>query len=268
MYLADYHVHTSFSNDCNIDIEDIIYNAIKKNMKEIAITDHVDIDYPKSTEEDYFDFDEYFYTIKKLRDYYKNKIDIIFGVELGLQTHIKADINKFVNKYPLDFIIGSIHTVDYLELHNGDFFIGKKQKESYLRYFEIVLENVKNFDEYDVVGHLDYIIRYGNYEKKQLRYNDYSDIIDEILKIIITKDKGIEVNTSGYKYNLNVTHPQYDIVKRYKELGGKIITIGSDSHHYKTLCSNFDIAYDLIKEVGFKEITLFRNRKPLFKKIL
>ncbi|RKD34419.1 histidinol-phosphatase HisJ family protein [Thermohalobacter berrensis] len=264
MYIADYHIHSHFSGDCNTPMEDIVKHAVNLELKEIAFTDHVDFDYPSPDPNFEIDFDDYLEKFNEIKDKYNHKINIILGIEVGLQPHISDKIKKLVNKYPFAFVIGSIHAADRMDLYNGDFFRGKSQKNAYLRYFENVLENIKIHDEFDVLGHIDYIIRYGNYETKKLSYNDYTDIVDTILKSLITKGKGLELNTSGYRYKLDQTHPQFSILKRYKELGGSIITIGSDSHIVEDICSHFKKAYNLLERAGFNKITLFRNRTPIF----
>ncbi len=151
---------------------------------------------------------------------------------------------------------------------DSGFFEGYTRKEAYLRYFEEVLQNIKLYDnEFDVYGHLDYVVRYGGYAEKRIDYQEFREILDEILIQLIKKDKGIEINTSGIRYGLGNPHPNIDIVKRYKELGGKIITIGSDAHKVEDFAKDFDIAYDLLKEAGFDEIAIFHHRKPDFIKI-
>lgn len=264
MYIADYHVHTDFSGDCTTPMEDVVKQAISLGLKEIALTDHVDYDFPVPEFTFVINYDEYLITFNKIKEKYQDYIDLLLGVEIGFQAHVKEDIEKLCAKYPFDFVICSTHAADNLDLYNGDFFEGKNQKYAYLRYFENVLENVKNFNNYDVYGHIDYITRYGGYENKSLSYYDYKDIIDSILKTLIHNNCGIEINTSGYRYGLNQMHPQLSILKRYKELGGEIITVGSDSHIPNDLCSNFNLAYDALKNVGFKHITTFKNRKPKF----
>ncbi|NLK21649.1 MAG: histidinol-phosphatase HisJ family protein [Epulopiscium sp.] len=267
MFYADYHVHTSFSSDCHEEMENQIKKGIDSGLKEIALTDHVDFDYPDTEFPFMIDYDEYMKAFSFLKDKYKNKINLILGVELGFQPHIIKDLEEFINRYPFDFVICSMHVCDRLDLYNGDFFKGKEQKNAYLRYFECVLDNVKNFTNYDVYGHIDYINRYGNFSNKHLSPEDYMDIIDTILKNIIASEKGIELNTSGYRYDLGHANPQFPILKRYKELGGKIVTIGSDAHHSQDICSNFTHAYEILKESGFTEFALFSNRKPHFMKL-
>ncbi len=264
--ITDHHVHSEFSGDCNTPIDDVVKRAIKLGLKEVMFTDHQDFDYPSNEICFELNIEEYVEKIKKLREKYK-EIDILMGIEIGYQPNLNDKINNLLNSHPFDFVICSIHAWNGIELDTGDLFKGKTQEEGYREYFENLKYCVENFDNCDVYGHLDFIVRYGNFENKTLRYEDYKDIIDEILKIIINNGKGIEVNTSGLRYNLNTMHPNKDILKRYLELGGRIITIGSDAHFAEDLCSDFDKAIKELKEIGFKEITTFKNRKPSFIKI-
>ncbi|NLP45498.1 MAG: histidinol-phosphatase HisJ family protein [Epulopiscium sp.] len=264
MFFADYHSHTYFSSDSNASMEDMIQTGINLGLKQLAFTDHVDFDYPNSDYTFEIDYNEYLKQFKQYKLKYKNKIDLIFGVEIGLQPHLQEKISDFITHYPFDFIIGSSHVVHKLDLYNGDFFQGKEQKNAYLQYFEEVLKNIHIFNDFQVYGHLDYIIRYGNYKNPVLSYEDYQNIIDEILKNLIHKGQGIELNTSGYRYGLNQFHPQTSILKSYKQLGGEIITVGSDAHYPQDLCANFKEAYEILKEIGFSYITIFKNQKPDF----
>lgn len=267
--IPDYHVHTEFSGDCNTPAEELVSRAIELGLKEVIFTDHVDFDYPSNKILFEINFEEYIKKIESLRDYYK-KIDILMGIEIGYQPHLphlNDRYNKLLNKHPFDFIICSMHAFEGVELDKGDLFRENSQQEGYRIYFENLKKTVENFDNCDVYGHLDFVVRYGNFKNKILRYEDYKDIIDEILTIIINKGKGIELNTSGLRYKLNSMHPNRQILKRYYELGGRIITVGSDAHIPQDLCADFDKAIKELKEIGFKEITTFKNRKPSFIKI-
>lgn len=266
-FYADYHVHTSFSGDCNSTMEQMIKKALKLGLKEIAFTDHVDYDYPDPSFEA-IDYDIYIKHFEQFKKEYQTKINLVLGVEIGYQPHVKNSIEKLLKNYPFDFVICSTHMADRLDFYTGDFFQDKKQDEAYLRYFENVLETVDQFANFDVYGHLDFIVRYGSFPEKTLCYADFRDIIDEILKKIIANGSGIEINTSGYRYKLNQLHPQAEIFKRYHELGGEIITIGSDAHNTEDICSHFTTAYKLLKELDIKYIATYRNRKTHMIKIL
>lgn len=269
MLFADYHTHSNFSEDSDELMEEMVKSAIKLGLKELAITDHLDYDYADPEFNFFLDINAYAESFEKLRNKYKTEIHLLSGVEIGLQPHLKEKNINFAKNYDFDFIIASTHTTDRKDLYNGDFFKGKSQKQAYLRYFEDVLENIVIHKElnFNVYGHLDYVNRYGNFSNKVLDYMDFKNIIDEILKTLIEHGKGIELNTSGFRYGLNQSHPQEKILKRYKELGGEILTVGSDAHKASDISADFDKAYEIIKSAGFNYITLFEKQKPRFEKI-
>lgn len=260
MFKADYHIHTNYSSDSDAEMEEMILSAVSKNFDEIAITDHVDY-HEKYAPPHY---DDLITKFNILKEQYKSKINMVLGVEIGLENSIADIINDFIGSYRFDFIIGSSHGVCKKDLYFDNFFEGMDKKTSYTLYFTEMLKNINAIDNFCVYGHIDFISRYGIYADNSLKYVDYAEIIEEILKTLINKNKGIEINTSGYRYKLNQTYPQYEILKRYKELGGEIITIGSDAHTPDYIGDHFDVAYDMLEKAGFKYISRFENLKPLF----
>lgn len=262
MYLTDYHIHTSFSEDSDAPMEEMILSAIDKGLDEIAFTDHVDFD-PRYTHPDYNLYIPY---LEELKHKYKNNITIKLGIEVGLEN-TKADlVNTITSSFPFDFIIGSSHAVKGYDLYfdQKEYFSERTKQEAYSTYFEEMLLNVKTCTDFNVYGHLDFVSRYGMYEDNAVEYMEFAPLIDAVLKEIITRGKGIEVNTSGYRYGIDGCYPDIEILKRYKQLGGEIITAGSDAHYTKDVAANINDAYDLIQAAGFKHITVFKGRKPEF----
>jgi len=267
MISSDYHIHTLFSPDSSENIEDIIKTAISLNFKEIAITDHVDFLYPGLEFQHDIDIAKYVSIIEELAQLYKDKIKVRLGLELGLRPDVKDKSTDITLAHNFDFIIGSTHDYFGQDWYYPEVYKTKSKKEIYNLYFEHMLDIVNTCDCFDVLGHIDYIERYARYEDKTLRYSDYADIIDTILQKAIQKGKGIEINSSGYAYGLNHPHPQKEIIQKYVELGGEIITIGSDSHTKARIGANFDIIYDMIQSIGIKYLANFEKRKPIFYKI-
>lgn len=265
MYLYDCHTHTKFSYDGTFEMSEMIESAINKNLSEIYFTEHLDCGDCYEP----LDFDSYSKTVLKLKNDYKYKIKIKFGVEFGLQPELDSYFKSISEMYDFDLIIGSTHMVEKMDLyyHKQDFFKELSQMNAYLRYFEEVLKSINECAEFDVYGHLDYVIRYGDFEDKRLEYKTFQEILDEILTTLIKKGKGIEINTSGYRYGLGCSHPNFEIIKRYKELNGQILTVGSDAHSPEHIFYEFPNVFNLLKELGFKYITTFNNRKPEFIKI-
>ena len=264
--LSDYHIHSHFSSDSEEKLENIANTALSLGMSSICLTDHMDYDYPISPDEPdmtfFLDIPEYAKALGALRMQYAGRLDIRTGIELGIQPHIADENYKISKSHPFDFIIASTHIVGKKEPFYPSFWDGQNIDDCLAEYFSDMLDSLKKFDNYDVCGHLDYIIRYIPDKSFAFSYKDYSDIIDEILCEIISKDKGIEINTAGYRYSLNSPNPCTDIIKRYKELGGKIITVGSDAHFAKDVGSGFDKARNVLLACGFDSYYTFKERTP------
>lgn len=264
---ADVHMHCGFSNDSETRPEDMVESAIAKGLSVICFTDHYDkknnLDWG---DEAIFDVESYFQKMIELQEEYRDQIDIRIGAEIGMQPYLAEYYQDFMAQHPFDFVIGSVHSV--LEHDVAlDFFQKHSDPEGYKIYFEEMLQDVQKIKSYDVLGHLDYIVRYSNQGSKGFDLNDYMDIIEEILKQVIVHGKGIEMNMSGLKYGLGAPHPQPEIIKRYRELGGEIITVGADGHIPEHIAYDYHLADDILKSCGFKYYTEFKGRKPLFVKI-
>ncbi|NMM65581.1 histidinol phosphate phosphatase [Clostridium sp. P21] len=255
--MFDTHIHTKFSSDSKMKIEDAIKCAKNKNISMI-ITEHMDLKFPK---DGMFCFDvaEYF------KEYYKYRADdLLLGVEIGMKEDCVEESGKVIKNNPFDYIIGSVHLVNNLDIYYEEYYKGKSKKEAYEKYFISMLEAIKNYDFIDSMGHIDYISRYAKYEDKEIYYEEYSDIIDEILKVLIRTDKCIELNTRRLN-NENAVKNIIPIYKRFKELGGNNITIGSDAHNIEAIGSNFNVAKD-IAELCKLRIVYFKNRKRKYDK--
>lgn len=278
MIQADMHMHTWFSTDSEACPCDMADEAVRKGLKTICFTDHFDKDDLEWGEEGIFDVDAYFVKMQKLQEEYAGKLNIRIGIELGLRTYLKDYYEELTKKYPFDFVIGSVHNVPYKKDAEGNIlytdpaaeklFTDRTDKEAYRLMMETTLENVRTSDCFQTLGHLDYVVRYGKSREKEYSYTDYADIIDEILKLLIEKEKGLEVNSAGLKYGLPFAHPHPDVLKRYRELGGEIITIGADAHKPEHIAYDFAKAEEILKSCGFKYYTEFFEQKPVFKQLI
>lgn len=278
MIQADMHMHTWFSTDSEACPRDMADEAVRKGLKTICFTDHFDKDDLEWGEEGIFDVDAYFVEMQKLQEEYAGKLNIRIGIELGLRTYLKDYYEELTKKYPFDFVIGSVHNVPYKKDAEGNIlytdpaaeklFTDRTDKEAYRLMMETTLENVRTSDCFQTLGHLDYVVRYGKSREKEYSYTDYEDIIDEILKLLIEKEKGLEVNSAGLKYGLPFAHPHPDVLKHYRELGGEIITIGADAHKPEHIAYDFAKAEEILKSCGFKYYTEFFEQKPVFKQLI
>ncbi len=267
MIISDCHTHTDFSADCHASAESMVEKAIELGLSYLTITDHMDPDMESDGLIFAFDLKKYFTKLQELRERYHNKITLLTGIELGLQPHISADLKEILNAGHYDFVIGSGHVADRVDPYLPQYWTDKTEYSGVMRYFEHLLESIQSYDDFDTLGHLDYIVRYAPTKTENYSYQMYREIIDEILKTIISKNIGLELNTAGLKYGLGFAHPHTDILKRYKELGGEIITIGSDGHRPEHLAYDFSKVPAILNECGFKYYTLFKIRKPEFIKL-
>lgn len=265
--MFDYHVHTSFSSDCHVSMSEMIKSAIKKGIKEIAITDHIDYEYPDMNFEFNLDFNEYHKALNVFKEEYKDKIKIVKGLEIGLQQHIIKTCEDTVHAYPYDFVICSLHTAEKKDLHNGDYFKEKPSEQAYKDYYTYMYHCLKYYKSYSVIGHLNLIDRYKKYINNTVKYETYWDIIQEILKLIIDDGKGIEINTSCFRYGMKELTPTLEMLKLYREMSGEIITVGSDAHTPDYIGYKFEHIYDLLEAIGFKYIATFDNMKAKFIKL-
>ncbi len=278
---ADYHVHTEFSDDSVYPMEDVVKDAIAMELDELCFTDHVDYgiknDWDDGTEIKYrsgipgepenepimnVNYPVYYETYKRLQKEYGDKISLKLGMEFGMQAHTIEKYEKLFARYPFDFIILSVHQVEDKEFWTQDFQRGRTQKEYNERYYEELLYLVQNYHHYSVLGHMDLIVRYdkeGIYPFEKLK-----PILTEILKIVIADGKGIEVNTSSHRYGLKDLTPSRDILRLYRELGGRIITIGSDSHKKEHLGAYIEETKQELKSLGYKEYCTFDKMKPIY----
>lgn len=271
---ADYHVHTEYSDDSIYPMEDVVKDAIRIGLNEICITDHVDygikVDWDSGKEIRYrhgepfanVDYPRYMEQIKYLQCVYGDKITIKMGLEFGVQTHTIPQYETLFHRYPFDFIILSIHQVENKEFWTQDFQQGRTQQEYNERYYEEMLSVVKTYKDYSVLGHMDLIKRY---DKAGLYpFDKIKPMIEEILKIVIADGKGIEVNTSSHRYGLTDSMPSVEILRLYKELGGCIVTIGTDSHAPAHLGTYIGEAKDMLKALGFQSFCTYEKMQPIY----
>ena len=281
----DYHLHTEFSDDSNELMEDQIERAIEMGFDEICFTDHVDYGIKKDWDEGDIqyrggdgigtavdelspianvDYPAYFDKLHRMKEVYSDRITLKQGLEFGIQTITIDKFEKLFSRYEqeLDFVLLSMHQIDNKELWTQDFQRNYCQKDYNELYYKEIYDVMKSYDHYSVLAHLDLIVRYDLNGRYPFRLVE--DQIAEILKLAIRNGKGIEINTSSWHYGLDDTMPSRDLLKLYHDLGGRIITIGSDAHTTKYVGDHYEDAADLLKEIGFKEITTFDRMTPIF----
>ena len=263
---TDTHNHTChFSSDAKMSAKKLIDTCKERKMNGVAVTEHYEGDYPHDIgESQIFDIPSYFETFKSWEEY-ADGFPIYKGIELGYQKHLNGFYDDMIAKYPFDCVIMSDHLFDGKDPY---FFRDCYEKDMitvYRQYIEEMADMVEKCNNFDIVGHYDYINRYAPYEKPQIKYSQCPESFDRFLKAIISKEKCLEINTRSVdkmrKKGLEDALPDADILKRYYELGGRIISLGSDSHTSDTLCIHFAEVAEYLKSFGFTENSYYVGRK-------
>ncbi len=241
--MFDTHTHCLHSHDSKEDPRDMILAAIDKGLDYIAFTDHYDGELTLLDEFSYIpqiDLDRHFKEISQLKDEFKGKIQVGVGIECGYMKEADDVYLNTLAKYDIDVTINSVHMVEYEDCYLPSFFQKRTKAEAYGAYLKAIRESVDSPYEFDSIGHIGYVVRKSIYDDKSLRYDEFSDIIDDILQSIIA---------------------------RYKELGGELLTFGSDAHLKSRIGEKYKLIADVLKGLGYKYLFKYLSHKPISVKL-
>lgn len=264
--MHDCHVHSIFSHDCKFTMDKMIEKSIEKKIKTLYFADHYEL-IKNSNINFEFNLKEYWKEVKRFSVKYKNKIDILCGLELGIGKEDIDLVEEKIKNVPIDMVMLSIHRVDGKFFNNGSFFKGRQPVDIYEDYYNYLLDIINNFDNFNVLGHMDIIDNYSNYFLEKITFEKYGYLVKNVLKKLIELNKGLEINTSIYNKNEEQILIQLKILQMYKKLGGEIITIGSDAKVPDDIGLGYNKAVEIVKKAGFENICIFRKRLPNFIKI-
>lgn len=261
--MFDYHLHTKVSFDGRMTARQAVDAAVRMGLKEMCFTDHIDFDPIVPENKLRYEVADY---NAAYNDLTSREVKIRRGMEFGMVQGNAEMLRQELKKRDYDFVIGSVHFVEGLDVYYDEFWLNKTVDEAERIDLEETLACVKAHSDFDVLGHLTYITKTrGNPSKRPIPYEKYREITDEIFKTLIQKGKGIEVNTSGMRY-ANVFLPTEDYLRRFRELGGEIVTVGSDAHDASRVGQYCKEACELVQEI-FGYVCTFQDRKPVFHKI-
>lgn len=252
--MIDYHLHSTFSLDGASPPHSYVKAAEQHDLREIGFAEHLDLD-PNLWGFNFLDYPQYFKTLEDLRT--TASIPIRCGMEVSYQPRLEGTIRKYLSGTACDFVIGSVHEVNGVTM-NHSFFEQFRPQE----YFEAV-EDLITSGLFDIVGHLEYFRRWGGlYDPSQC-----SDEISHILQLLIEKNMVLEVNTSGLRHPARSTYPSFEVIRLYRELGGELISLGSDAHHVDCCAFQFSAISNQLKSEGFSVLTTFCRRTIDFAEI-
>ncbi len=264
--MIDCHLHSDYSFDSSMKLEEACESAIRNNLKGIAFTDHLDLEFPGYDNDIIIDFDKYDEHIAKVNSRFEKVLKIVKGIEIGTQPHLYTKTAEIINNRLFDYIIGSVHIIDGYDPYEPGYFYGKSRSNAYRRYLETLNHLLINCRFFDALGHFDFVIRRAPYEDRSIKYSELSDIFDEIFRNLIYNGKCLEINTGSYRDLPDRPAPDFDIniLRRYRELGGEMICLGSDAHSPEYPGYKFGYFLNIILNAGFKYLVHFEQRKPVF----
>ncbi len=271
--MFDNHIHSEHSYDIpkgeGSTVREICLSAIEKGVSGVAITDHFDID---GIYDGYFpplDHEAIYRDVMNAKEEFEGKLTVLHGIELGQPTHMPAESREQLKQYPYDIVLGSVHAVrgindfSYADIKSLSV---SEYTDLWNRYISEMLDTIE-WGDFDVLTHITYPKRY--YLANGI--TDFPDIkskgreyFEPILRAVIDKGLTLECNSSGLRQIMGECLPNEDLFRFYYELGGRDVTLGSDSHHCRDISANFNEASEMLREIGFKYVARFEKRQKTF----
>lgn len=260
MFKIDMHIHSTFSWDSEMEVDNIINLAKEKKVYYVGLAEHLDF---HSNHKKSYMFFNYANCMEKIKEVRKDFENICIGIEAGEPYLYRDEYERYIDRKDFDFIMGSVHWIEDLSPVEDRYFLKyKKIEDAYKIFFEEEYKLLK-YGNFDIAPHLTLVNRNGKKFEREFSYEKYKKEIDDLLKLMIQKKIALEVNCSGLRMAAEDFIPDREIIKAYINMGGDLITVGSDSHRYNQLFFGLDKAYELFKELEIKELVVFKKRKPI-----
>ena len=257
-YAIDYQVHSTRSHDGQATIREQCERAIAIGLDEIGFSEHKDFD-PADPAVGHFEYDRYVDDIAAARREFDRRLVIRMGVEVDYQKWFEEEIEAYLADHPFDFVLGSVHYVESVMLMTPEYTRGRTAQQAYALYFQAVLDSVES-GLIDIVGHMEYANRrgvtvYGPYDP-----SPYRGAVTEIADRMIARGVALEINTAGLRQGVGLTYPCAEHVALFAERGGRLLSIGSDSHRPDDLAASYSTAVRLALDSGLTEVCSWDNR--------
>jgi len=256
----DCHTHSSISSDSQTPMADMVRAARQMGLLGITITEHVDIGFP-AQHCTVADLELYKKTYQQVAEDNAD-FPVLLGVELGYEYGREEESAQYVKDLDPDFVINSVHSMDDMTLFCDEIYPAGLEHKTYSHYLEKVRDSIDGCIDYDAIGHIGFVAKKALYPDPMLRYYEFADQLDDILLRLIEMGHALEANTSGYR-NCRDTLPETAILRRYRQLGGELLTLGSDAHITEYVGFHFPDAAEHIRSCGFRYITHYEKRKPV-----
>lgn len=263
MKKVDYHLHTDYSMDCKMRIDALCEAAIRSGVSEICITDHTEFGHPQPSADQPPNIKKWSDDIEAARKKY-NQLEIRKGIEIGDNPRDRARIKAWHSALDVDFLLLSLHLVNNQDPYWPEFFEGRAMEVVYREYVEAKLESALAWSatEYDAFAHLGYCAKFAPYpmEERPLRWRHAPDALDQLFKRLAQCGKPLEINSSGMRV-MGESIPGEELLRRFRELGGEVVTIGSDAHRPEHVGYWIEEAQCLAKSCGFRYQATFSKRE-------
>ncbi len=264
--MIDLHSHCYHSHDSKTPPRVMIERAIELGLEYIALTDHYDLDMLGWKGIVQLDLDKHFEELTALKQEYSDRIQLGVGVECGWAKQVEVDYAKSLAGYDFDMTINSVHIINGRDCYFKEYFDNLSQADAYAEYLDVIIDSLGAPYHFDSIGHLGYIMRYAPYDQPLWKLSDFGDKFDFILRTLIDKGVALEVNTHNKKRPFPFV-PTIDLLTRYKELGGELITFGSDAHMPERIGDKFELVSDMLQSLGYKYIFKYLSHKPVAVKL-
>ena len=269
MVLFDNHNHSQFSFDGKrTSVEASARAAAEAGLGGICFTDHCDHYVPpmkasfENVVPEYFNVEEQQAEISRVQSLIGDRTRLLKGIEIGMYEECHEQIRTVLDENSFDQIIASVHYIEKTDPYYGGYYDGKDWKQAYGTYLETIYREMKWLEDFDIMGHYDYIVRYASYPVTSIRYRDFSDIFDEMFRYLIQEGKALEINTKSYEgHRGRMVELDNDVLLRYREMGGEIVSLGSDSHEPSRVGAGFTRHAAFLKSLGFRWTAHYESRK-------
>ena len=269
MVLFDNHNHSQFSFDGKrTSVEASARAAAEAGLGGICFTDHCDHYVPpmkasfENVVPEYFNVEEQQAEISRVQSLIGDRTKILKGIEIGMYEECHEQIRKVLDENSFDQIIASVHYIEKTDPYYGGYYDGKDWKQAYGTYLETIYREMKWLEDFDIMGHYDYIVRYAPYPVTSIRYRDFGDIFDEMFRYLIHEGKALEINTKSYEgHRGRMVELDNDVLLRYREMGGEILSLGSDSHEPSRVGAGFVRHAEFLKAMGFRWTAHYESRR-------
>lgn len=261
----DAHLHTDLSPDSDVPIDAYATQAVERRIPEIAITDHVDFD-PTAPAYAHSTFAQRERIVRGAAERWADRgVAIRFGVEITWDRRWEADIREHLARHAYDFVIGSVHVYrdsPFAAEHVGAWVQGRSLREVVAPYFDEV-EAAARSGVFDALGHLDFVKRYLAPHISAADLGAAPELYEPILRALVETGTALEINTSGLRQAAGETYPSPAIVARYRDLGGRAVTVGSDAHRADSFAWALADGYAAATDAGFADLAFRRGAGPV-----